>query len=178
MELNGNKLAFIGCNAKAPELAHASADTPGAAHCDMDSMTSQTRQLVSEGYLVIATFQHEERYSWSPNAQMIRDFSDMAEVGATIVSGSQAHEPHYASFQGNSFLHYGLGNLFFDQYGVSEFTDWAFVDRHVFYAGRYLGTELLTVRYYDNQQPHWATPQEREEMLTTLFATSLMLWTD
>jgi poly-gamma-glutamate capsule biosynthesis protein CapA/YwtB (metallophosphatase superfamily) len=33
-----------------------------------------------------------------------------------IVSGSQAHQPHGFEFYNGSLIHYGLGNLFFDQY--------------------------------------------------------------
>ena len=39
----------------------------------------------------------------------------VADAGATMVSGSQAHYPHIMEFRGESFIHYGLGNLFFDQ---------------------------------------------------------------
>jgi hypothetical protein len=41
MEHNGNKIAFLGCNGKAPWYARASDTEPGAWHCDMDWM--QTR---------------------------------------------------------------------------------------------------------------------------------------
>ncbi len=39
----------------------------------------------------------------------------MADAGAVIVSGSQAHMPADMEFDGTSLVHYGLGNLFFDQ---------------------------------------------------------------
>ena len=68
-----------------------------------------------------------------------------------IVSGSQAHVPAAMEFDDGSFIHYGLGNLFFDQMShlmpdgsLIYDTRNVFVDRHIFYAGRYIGTELLT----------------------------------
>ncbi len=176
LEVNGNKIAFLGCNAKSPNFAQASETSTGAYHCDMDYMEETVRQLRHEGYLPIVTFQHEEVYTWSPNAQMIRDFGRVLEAGAVIASGSQAHQPHYAEFVHNGFAHYGLGNLFFDQYGVAQYTDWGFIDRHVFYEGRYISMELLTIRFLDKVKATWATPEQRAEMLEIIFDTSRMWW--
>lgn len=75
-------------------------------------MVEAVSQLKEQGYLPIVTFQHEERYFWSPNASMVRDFTAVAGAGAVIVSGSQSHVPHYTEFYNDTFLHYGLGNLF------------------------------------------------------------------
>ena len=178
LELNGNKLAFIGCNAKSPNFARASETSSGAYHCDMEYMARAVQELKAEGYLPIVTFQHEERYLWPPNAHMVNDFSLMAESGAVIVSGSQSHVPHYAEFFGSSFLHYGLGNLFFDQYGVSENTDIGFLDRHVFYEGRYLGVELLPIKFIDKVQSRFMTATEKAETLSIMFDTMRMWWKD
>jgi len=178
LEINGNKLAFIGCNAKSPNFAQASETTSGAYHCDMDYMAQAVRDLKAEGYLPIVTFQHEERYAWAPNASMVEDFDIVAEAGAVIVSGSQSHVPHYAEFYGDSFLHYGLGNLFFDQYGIAPNTDIGFLDRHVFYEGRYLGVELLPIQFLDKVQARLMTPEEKAHTLTIMFDTMRMWWKD
>ncbi len=178
LEINGNKLAFIGCNAKSPNFAQASETSSGAYHCDMDYMAEAVRELKAEGYLPIVTFQHEERYSWAPNAAMVEDFDIVAEAGAVIVSGSQSHVPHYAEFYGKSFLHYGLGNLFFDQYGIAPNTDIGFLDRHVFYEGRYLGVELLPIQFIDKVQPRLMTAEEKAETLAVMFDTMRMWWKD
>ena len=178
LEVNGNKLAFIGCNAKSPNFAQASETSSGAYHCDMDYMAQAVRALKEEGYLPIVTFQHEERYLWAPNASMVRDFNTVADAGAVIVSGSQSHVPHYAEFRGESFLHYGLGNLFFDQYGIAPNTDIGFLDRHVFYEGRYLGVELLPIQFLDKVQARLMTPEEKARTLTIMFDTMRMWWKD
>jgi len=172
LDVNGNKIAFLGCNAKAAGYATASETNPGAYHCDMDYMTQTVRELVSEGYLPIVTFQHEEFYRWEPVEEMISDFQRMAEAGAVVVSGSQAHQPHRMEFFGNSVLRYGLGNLFFDQKGWYPDSDKAFIDRHVFYDGKYLGVELLTVQFFDYSQPVWMTPEARASLLNQLFSSS------
>lgn len=108
---NGNKIAFLGCNAKAPGYATASENNPGALHCDLENAAEKIRSLKDEGYHVIFTFQHQEIYRWHPNEAMIADFRLAADAGATIVSGSQAHQPHLLEFYGDSLIHYGLGNL-------------------------------------------------------------------
>jgi len=178
LEVNGNKIAFIGCNAKSANFAQASETSSGAYHCDMDYMAQAVQELKAEGYLPIVTFQHEERYLWSPNAQMVRDFDIVAEAGAVIVSGSQSHVPHYAEFYGSTFLHYGLGNLFFDQYGIADNTDIGFLDRHVFYEGKYLGVELIPIQFIDKVQPRLMTAEEKAETLTIMFDTMRMWWKD
>ena len=169
---NGNKIAFLGCNAKAPGYATASETNPGALHCDMDEIVEQIKTLKDEGYQVIFTFQHQEIYRWNPTEQMIADFHRVADAGAAIVSGSQAHQPHLVEFYGNSLIHYGLGNLFFDQLGWSEDTDKAFLDRHIFYDGKYLGVELITVQFFNWSTPTLMTPEARAVMLQRLFTES------
>jgi len=173
LEHNGNKIAFLGCNAKAPGYATASETNPGAYHCDMDYMVSEIQKLSEAGYLVIATFQHDEIYLWQPEPNMVEDFRQLAEAGAVIVSGSQAHQPHIYEFWGDTFVHYGLGNLFFDQLGWYDDSDKAFIDRHVFYDGKYLGVELLTTQFFNWSTPTWMTPEARVDLLTRLFQYSL-----
>jgi len=89
-----------------------------------------------------------------------------------IVSGSQAHHPQGFGFNGGTFIHYGLGNLFFDQFGFSAETELAFIDRHVFYQGRYLGAELFTIRFTDYARPRFMTSEERSELLSAAFSAS------
>ena len=178
MEVNGNKIAFIGCNAKSPNFAQASETASGAYHCDMETMAQTIRELRAEGYLPIATFQHEEVYTWSPVAAIERDFKIVADAGAIIASGSQSHVPHYAEFYGDSFFHYGLGNLFFDQYGLAENTDIGFLDRHIFYEGKYLGVELIPIQFIDKVQPRLMTAEEKAETLEIMFDTIRMWWKD
>lgn len=169
---NGNKIAFLGCNAKAPGYATASENSPGALFCDLNEMVKIIQILKDEGYQVIFTFQHQEIYRWNPTEDMIVDSRLMADAGATIVSGSQAHQPHLLEFYGDSFIHYGLGNLFFDQLGWFEDSNKAFLDRHIFYDGKYLGVELITVEFFNWSTPTLMTPESRAAMLERLFAES------
>ena len=173
MEHNGNKLAFIGCNPVGPEYAWARADDwPGAAPCDYEFMTAEISRLRSEGYLPIATYQYFEYYSPEIRPWQGRDFRSLADAGAVIVSGSQAHYAQAKEFYNGTFIDYGLGNLFFDQMHTAEGTRNEFLDRHTFYDGRYLGVELLTALLEDYARPRPMTQPERTEFLTFIFDAS------
>ncbi|MCX6056869.1 MAG: CapA family protein [Chloroflexi bacterium] len=178
MEVNGNKIALMGCNGK-KNYPKASDTSPGPANCDYDFFVKQIKEVKAQGYMVIFTFQHEECYFSGPCYSQEEGFRKVADAGAIIVSGSQAHFPHIMEFRGDSFIHYGLGNLFFDQMTyilpdgkVIDGTRREFLDRHVFYDGRYLGTELLTAMLEDYSRPRPMTKPERASFLTEYFYLS------
>lgn len=173
LEHNGNKIAFIGCNGKGGGYASADVDYPGAGECDYPLMEGQVQDLVSQGYLVIATFQHNEVYQFIPAETLVRDFTRISSAGATIVSGSQAHQSHGLEFpREDAIITYGLGNLFFDQRGVVEWGDRALITRNVFYDGKYLSTELFTIQFVDFAKPRFMTPEERADFLSIIFDAS------
>ncbi|MFN2195828.1 MAG: CapA family protein, partial [Anaerolineales bacterium] len=172
LEHNGNKLAFIGCNAKGGGFAQASSSNPGAVPCDYDFMHQQIRKLTEDGYNVIVTFQHFEYYTYAAQPNQIADARGMAEAGAAIVSGSQAHQPQGMEFDENAFIHHGLGNLFFDQYEISQATRQGFIDRHVFYGGRYISTELIPIMFVDFARPRLMNADETADVLNSVFSAS------
>lgn len=173
LEHNGNHIAFLGCNGKAPGYSSAREDYPGTVHCDYDLMEQQVRDLVAEGHVVIATFQHNENYTFVPPATLVRDFSRISQAGAAIISGSQAHQSHGLEFTGeDAVIAYGLGNLFFDQRGVVDYGDLALITRNVIYDSRYISTEIFTIQFVDFAKPRFMTPAEREAFLTTIFNAS------
>jgi poly-gamma-glutamate synthesis protein (capsule biosynthesis protein) len=172
IENHTNRIAFIGCNAKGGSFAQAGETEPGAAACDLDWMGGEISRLKQEGTLVIATFQHHEYYTYAAQPDQQRDFRQMAEAGAVIVSGSQAHQPQGMEFLNGSFIHYGLGNLFFDQYGVCEACRQGLIDHHVFYDGRYISTELSPIQFVDYARSRPMTFEEANDLLQALFLAS------
>jgi poly-gamma-glutamate synthesis protein (capsule biosynthesis protein) len=177
IEHNGNQIAIIGCNAKGGGYATASDTNPGAVACDFNWMHDEITRLSEAGYNVIATFQHIEYYTYAPQPKQLEDYRGMATAGAVIVSGSQAHQPQGFEVSGDAFIHYGLGNLFFDQFNQPVCPNLAcndaFIDRHVFYDGRYIGTELLTITFVDFAKPRQMTGEERIQLLTKAFEASV-----
>ena len=173
---NGNQLAFLGCNPVGPPIAWATESKPGAAPCgDYQWMIDVIQALRAEGYLPIVTLQYFEDYTAYPSPKMEADFLQLADAGAVMVSGSQAHTPKNMVFSDSAFIHYGLGNLFFDQMEVyyndrlMPGTREAFIDRLVFYDGQLISVELLTTMLEDYARPRPMTPIEREALLSRIF---------
>ncbi len=180
VEDHGNRLAFIGCNPAGPANDWATETEAGSAPCDdYEWLKAEIQRVRSAGYLPIVTLQYYEAYRPEALDWEQRDFRALAESGAIIVSGSQAHYPMALEFRGEALIHYGLGNLFFDQmrYTLPNgiLTDWTareFVDRHIFYDGRYISTQLLTARLEEYARPRPMTAEERAEMLEVIFTAS------
>ncbi len=169
-EHNGNKIAFVGCNSFGPAYAWAGTESAGARQCD-DSMAEQIQQLVAEGYQVIATLQGTEYYQYAATPEQQTQFKALADAGATAVSGSQGHHVQAFDFHNGSFIHYGPGNLFFDQMDQLG-TRQTFVDTYYFYNGRLINVGLWTGLIESYAKPRLMTLQEREQALTTLFQAS------
>jgi hypothetical protein len=168
-EHNGNRLALLGCNAAGPERAWATHSSPGAAPCDFDRLSSGIAHLRDQGYLTVITFQWAEGAIVLPAQRAA--FRDVVEVGVVIVSGSQSHQPLGMEFYGDAFIHYGLGNLFFDQMQSLRLRE-ELIDRHVFYDGKHISTELLTAILEDYAQPRPMSPSMRARFLSDIFTMS------
>ena len=169
---NGNKIAFIGCNAKGGVFAQASPTNPGAASCDFEWMVAEIEHLAQFDILPIATFQHFEYYTYIAQSNQVQDAERLTKAGAVIVSGSQSHQPQAFEFAHGGFIHYGLGNLFFDQLDVSIPTRQAFIDRHIFYRGRHISTELLSIWFEDYARARPMNQDERVNLLQSVFQAS------
>ena len=169
-EVNGNKIAFIGCNKPDVNRFPTATDIkPGAAPCDFDYLTHKINQLKAEGYVVFDTFQWNESYDAYPGPQQIKDFQLMAKSGASVVSGSQAHYAQKMEFHGDAFIHYGLGNMFFDQMGDQSWMPKGirrvFLDRYVIYEGKLISVELIPAMMEDYASPRPMTDAEKPGFL-------------
>jgi poly-gamma-glutamate synthesis protein (capsule biosynthesis protein) len=106
---------------------------------------------------------------------MIEDFQSLVDAGAVVVNGSQAHTPKIMALYKDGFIHYGLGNLFFDQmevyYGETYMpnTRDEFIDRLVFYDNQLVSVELLTAELEDYARPRPMTQAERDAFLSRIF---------
>ena len=147
--------------------------------CDFDWMIEEIKILAEEGYPVIATMQHEEVDSFYPISLQTFDFRNLAQAGASIVSGSQSHHPQGFELGDDHFIHYGLGNLFFDQWFFAQVNpevhknkDKAFIDIHYFYENRYINTKLIPLQFIDNARPRPMTAEERIEFMDIVYYAS------
>ena len=180
LERNGNRVALVSCNWVGPYYALVNEDPtllggvrPGAAFCDLDWLRELLPRLREEADLVVLTVQYFEFDEYTPRAQQRNDFRLLANLGADVVLGTQAHFPQTYEFfapaaDREAFIHYGLGNLFFDQQffaGVRFFMDQLFI-----YDGRLLTVDVFTGIIEGQGRPRPMTPDERENFLFLMFS--------
>lgn len=171
VEHNGNQLAFIGCNPVGPPGGWATAERPGSAPCDYEALQAQIGELQAAGNLVFATQQYQEIYHYAPTAQQEEDFRALAQAGAAAVSGSQGHHAQGFDFHEGAFIHYGLGNLFFDQMDMLG-TRQTMVDVYTIYDNRLLSVQLWTGLIENYARPRLMSQEERRDLMQTLFEAS------
>ncbi len=172
-EHNGNTFAFVGCNPVGPPKAYATGDSPGAAPCDYEALRAQIGELAGQVDVVVVTQQYWEFDHAAPTAKQVADFASLARAGADIVSGSQAHTPQGFAFVDGAFVHYGLGNLFFDQMQSLSLRE-LFIDWHAIYEGRHISTALFTGILEDFARPRPMTADERRDFLSRIFAAPVL----
>lgn len=184
-EVNGNKIAFIGCNTIDNPYDWATNELPGVFSCryydqqgldpnDIAYLKETIANLRAEGYNVIMTLQYYETYEYLPYYQQIVDFRTFADLGPVYLQGSQAHQPQTMEFYGDTFIHYGMGNTFFDQMW-SEPTRQGFINRLIFYDNRLVSIEMRTVLNEEFGRPRPMTERERRTFLEMMFDLSTQL---
>lgn len=183
---NGNRLGFLGANQWGPEWywtgagekvsAWAGPDYPGSARFDRAQMAADIQALAPQVDLVFAEVQHTEfndagDYQTEPIPLQEADFRALSDAGADVVTGVMAHAPQAVELREGRVILYGLGNLYFDQ-TWSWPTRTGLVARHTIYDGKLINTELLVTVIETNFQLRWATPEERAQVLKSVFDVS------
>lgn len=168
---NGNRIAFIGCNPVGPAPAWAKEDRVGAAKCNEDFLAKEIPRLKTVADTIIMTIQYEEYYQYNPPDAQIQYFKKFADLGANLVMGTQAHWPQGFAFSGGAFIHYGIGNLFFDQMDQIG-TRQMFADKIIIYGGKHISTVLFTGLMEDYSRPRPMNADERTMFLQTIFKVS------
>jgi poly-gamma-glutamate synthesis protein (capsule biosynthesis protein) len=177
---NGNVLAFAGCNPVGPSIGWVDGlgdGRPGSAPCaaPYPELQEEIKQAKAAGAVVFSTLQYNEQplgdYSYETASWQAKDFARLIEAGADVVSGSQGHSVQGFGLKGNGFMHYGVGNLFFDQMQGRNLRQ-NFIDRYLVYDNKLLGVELLTTMRDEAALPRKMTSEERRALLKTLFDLS------
>lgn len=171
-EVNGTRIAFIGCNVPGPRGAFAADEREGAAACDEEFLTQELPRLSQEVDVLIVSVQEFEYYRYTVGIEQLRRFENYASLGADVVIGSQAHQPQgFTLSETGAFLHHGLGNLFFDQ--MAEIgTRQMFLDKLILYDGELINVVLFTGLIEDFCCPRPMTSTERADFLNTIFLAS------
>ena len=141
---------------------------PGAARCDSAWLSETLPQLAREHNLVVVTVQYQESDQYRPTANQQFDFRNLVDWGADVVIGTSSHYPQtyefYTSDVGEeALIHYGLGNLFFDQtwFAGERF----FMDQLFVYNGELLTIDIYTGIIEDQGRPRPMDANERENFL-------------
>ncbi len=175
-EHNGNTFAFVAALAYGPKSAWVTDEEPGACsyYEHRDRILNTIAALAGEVDIVAVELQYEETYFAYPTPSQVEEFRDLRAAGADLVTGVQSHVPQaqepYGAFDagGPGMISYGLGNLYFDQMWSWETRSELYL-RHTIYNGQIINSEILTGVLEDFAQPRWATPSERELILSTIF---------
>ncbi len=91
-------------------------------------------------------------------------FRKAIDLGATIVVGTQAHQPQTYELYGNGVIFYGLGNLYFDQ-DIWIGTRQGLVLTHYFDNGKYINTKITPIYMDSSLQPDFATEAQGDQLL-------------
>jgi enterochelin esterase-like enzyme len=153
LEHNESMIGWVACNHVGPYYALANEDPnslggvrSGTVDCDRNWLREALSLLSAEVDLIIVTVQYREFEDYVPTNQQRIDYQTIADWGADVVIGTAEHKPmtfeFYPTPRGETaFIHYGLGNLFFDQpfWGNMRF----FMDTLYIYEGRLQTVELF-----------------------------------
>lgn len=175
LEQNGSRIGWIACNYPGPYYALANNDPAllggersGAVNCDANWLREALPLLGAEVDVVLVTLQYQEFEEYQPTNQQRIDYQTIADWGADIVVGTAEHKPmtfeFYPTRRGETaFIHYGLGNLFFDQpfWGNMRF----FMDTLYIYDGRLLSVEIFPGIIDDLARPRLLVGEEQFNFL-------------
>jgi poly-gamma-glutamate synthesis protein (capsule biosynthesis protein) len=168
VEHHGNQLAFLGCNMPWT-TSRVITEGPGVAACDLERIKWQIGDLVRRHIVPIVSIQHEEVYHHDPPDEIVRDFRGLAEAGAAVVNGSQAHCAHPWEVHHGAYVHYGSGNFLFDQQATN--TQDATADKLYIHAGRLLTVGHLYTRLEEFGRPRPMSEHERAGYLAVMATT-------
>lgn len=179
LEHNGSRIGWIACNEVGPAFAIANDDPksvygqrPGGAACDRNWLREALAVLSADVDLALMTVQYREFERFTPTSSQQFDYRTFAEWGADVVIGTAEHKPmtfeFYPTDRGEAaFIHYGLGNLFFDQlpWGNRRF----FLDTLYIYDGQLLTVELFPGIIDERARPRLLTGEDRFNFLHFMF---------
>lgn len=137
-------------------------NTPGANFYNAATAAKEIATAKQRGDFVIVDIQYYECSEYdstyenpacdAPISGQRDFFRHIADLGADIVVGSSAHQIQtYERYQ-NSFIYYGLGNLFFDQSWWPGTTR-SLILTHYFVNGKHVQTRISPTQYNDSYQP-------------------------
>jgi hypothetical protein len=152
-DLKNSKVAFLGYNyADAPGSgAIALSATAGANHYDVNKLKTDIAAAHQQAGFVIVDVQFWECYAYPdgfvefpqcdvPIPTQKEVFRQIADLGADMVIGTQAHQPQTYELYNGKPIYYGLGNLYFEQ------TSWPGTERGIILTHYFVGDKLVQTK--------------------------------
>ena len=182
MEDHGNKIAFVGCNAGEPPEPLAAPNAPGANPCDWTQLVGADQAAPQPGLPAHRDLPIQGRLLPDCDAVAIRGFPpgrrggcrdrERQPIACPVADGIRQRDLH-SLWTGKPVLRPdGAINPPVPGCPCSRRNAIEFMDRHVFYDGRYISTELLTSMLEDYARPRPMTPDERAALLQAYFGYS------
>lgn len=168
----GSKITFLGYNyADSPSgISIATAERAGANSFDFDKVKTDIESAKQQSQFVIVDIQFNECFAYpdgyvefpecnSPINGQQDVFRKVADLGADMVIGTQAHQPQIYEMYNNKPIYYGLGNMYFEQ------TQWPGTERgiiltHYFHNGKLIQTKLTPTVYDQDLQTKQMTNEQ------------------
>ena len=188
LEINqkGTNITLIGFNQSTTTAAYGGANgaTPGANLYNEAVAKQQITEAKARGDFVIVDIQYYECYCYPeggtemPACDSANNpageqafFRHIADLGADLVIGTQAHQPQTYELYNGTQIYYGLGNLFFDQ------TYWPGTTRglvltHYFLNGNYAQTVISPTVYDTTYQTKLMDETTADNFLRRLLNSS------
>lgn len=174
LERESVSLGVLACNVPGPYYALVNEDPrllggvrPGAASCDWNWLQEAIPALATRVDVVLIGVQHWEFEQHTPTPEQRANYRRLIDLGADFVFGTAPHMPQTFEFYNDGVIHYGLGNLFFDQpwWAHSRF----FMDTLYLYEGRFIGMELFPGLIEGRGRPRLMTVDEQRNFLFFMF---------
>ena len=175
-----SKVAFLAYNyADSPHGGPiATENGPGANSFDFDKIKNDIADAKRHATFVIVDVQYLECYAYpagftefpscdGPIPHQKDDFHHLADLGADMVIGTQAHHPQTFELYNGKPIYYGLGNLYFDQ------VEWPGTERgmiltHYFINGNLVQTKISPTVYDIALQTHLMKESDASNFLKRL----------
>ena len=176
-EMNGYQYGFLAFNNVYGSIQKAKnessgIDSTGIAWLDQDAITA-IRSLDSKVDVLIVLVNWGTEYQAKPNPKEMNWAKKMADAGADIILGDQAHWVQNYEFikQKNNtetYVAYGLGNFIFDQYW-SEKTKEGLIEKLIFYNGSLIQIHHIPVKLDTTGQIKIQTGQSKLNILKQFY---------
>jgi len=171
----GGTISLAGFNELCPLRECADASVPGANQYTRDRAKSTIDAIRKQNprAFIIATVQFGEVNSYKPTENQRKISYDLAETGADLVFGSQAHQVQQMEFYKGKILLHGLGNFFFDQTHTFGLRQGYFMNLY-FYKGRLISMRPVFTWIDERFRPVPANAEQARQIKESIYSDDLL----